>query len=157
MYGITWFELSRSHIAAMSPVEMNEVGSLLSGACHTVVSSVFGRQFVSSVRSSGSFQDRSARAARPASTAGLSNVRADFGGRRDGSGRDGGAGDGPGWPWVQTVGEHVQVAKRRRTTRRGRRSMCTKLRSTGALRASKDQDPRVRCYSHTDSKVTDSV
>ena len=103
MYGITWFELSRSHIAAMSPVEMNEVGSLLSGACHTVVSRVFGKQFVSSVRSSGSFQDRSARAARPASTAGLSNVRADFGGRRDGRGRDGGAGDGPGWPWVQTA------------------------------------------------------
>ena len=56
----TWFCESRSHIAAMSPVEMKVVseGSAAVGACQTVVSSVFGMQLWKSVRSSGSSQLR---------------------------------------------------------------------------------------------------
>ena len=81
MYGITWFWESRSHIAEMSPVEMKERLFVAFGACHTVVSSVFGKQFHSIVASSGLIHVLAMSSASFASIAGDVNVRSAAGGR----------------------------------------------------------------------------
>ena len=85
----------------MSPVEMKVVseGSAAVGACHTVVSSVFGMQLWKSVRSSGSSQLRLSIASSWRSTSAEWKVRWAAGGRRSGSGRAGGLGGGPECPW----------------------------------------------------------
>ena len=85
----------------MSPVEMNVLseGCAAVGACHTVVSSVFGMQLWNSVRSSGSSQLRLSIASSWHSTWGEWKVRWAAGGRRSGSGRAGGLGGGPECPW----------------------------------------------------------
>ena len=74
-------------------------GSAAVGACHTVVSSVFGMQLWKSVRSSGSSQLRLSIASSWRSTSAEWKVRWAAGGRRSGSGRAGGLGGGPECPW----------------------------------------------------------